>query len=533
MIYSAKFDDTLLLQYSHLFEYFSNDSYLSLLKYMSFPLLLAINRYLPIDFLTLRSLLYIISAILAFILSKNITKNNLFSSIVYLFILFMPIAFYSGNLRLYRDAIIPPFIMSTFLLLLLSLVYLYKRKFLKSFILFLIQGCIFSFTYFIKEDSLYLLGIEAVLALIGLFVIVIKKKKVLTKKNIFTITILTIIPFLCLSTCGLIYKTLNYKYFSVPDYQTRTEGEFGKFAKIVYKINSEQRKWYVWAPNDAIEKCIKYSPTLNKLNKQYDLLQTIHKYPWGKVDNNEILADFLPWLLRESLHDTGSWTSNKEINDTFKNVNNEIEKAIEDNDIQLSDRKQILSSTGGYDDEEIINVAKCSINCIWNFVSLNQFNSSFENYPNSVINNLSVAEDAYNTTHVNSLKNQSLYEEEPIHNNSFSNVIFCIYRIINISIFILFFIFLFILYRYRTKIKKSKNYFYVNLFLLLGVLFFMFSILYAFAISWFNIALYSNPDLSFGVFSSSPSYLGSLMPLLNCSAIMLLFSIFYFKKCLA
>lgn len=334
---------------------------LALIKDLSFSLFLGFGAISGLPYTVVLSGFWALTALVAWLLTGKVTKNKWVRLFVFSYVLFLPIAFTSwGGLRIYRNAIIAPCIILTFCLALMLVIDLVRQEKMKRTIWTAIfAGISFAFTYFLKEDGLWLKACMLVILLVSLGIIGYRlfKKKVKGKfeiKKAFSWTLVCLIPFVVLFVWDNVYRGVNYAFFGVYEINTRTEGELGKFVENIYKIDSPNRSEIVWAPYDAIEKAFEVSPTLAAQPK---LLDEILNTGWneGGIKENPIKYDFLGWVMRSELVDAGLWTSEKDVSDMFKQVNNELEQAFKDGTLKKAEgRIQLLASTGGYTLEEML-----------------------------------------------------------------------------------------------------------------------------------------------------------------------------------
>jgi len=335
---------------------------LALIKDLSFSLFLGFGAISGLPYTVVLSGFWALTALVAWLLTGKVTKNKWVRLFVFAYVLFLPIAFTSwGGLRIYRNAIIAPCIILTFCLALILVINLVRQEKMKKTIWTAVfTGISFAFTYFLKEDGLWLKACMLVILLVCLGIIGYRlfKKKVKGKfeiKKAVSWALVCLIPFAVLFVWDNVYKGVNYAFFGVYEVNTRTEGELGKFVENIYKIDSPNRSEVVWAPYDAIEKAFEVSPTLAA---HPELLDEIMNTGWneGGIKENPIKYDFLGWVMRSELADASLWTSEKDVNDMFKQVNIELEQAFKDGVLKKAEgRLQLLASTGGYSLEEIMN----------------------------------------------------------------------------------------------------------------------------------------------------------------------------------
>ena len=333
---------------------------LALIKDLSFSLFLGFGAITNLPYTVVLSGFWALTAFVVWLLVRKVTNKKWVQFFAFSYVLFLPIAFTSwGGLRIYRNAIIAPCIILTFSLALMLLVNLIRQEKIKKTIwLAIFTGASFAFTYFLKEDGLWLkacmlLMLIAYISIIGYRLFRKKARGRFQIKKAIVWLAICLIPFAVLFVWDNVYRGINYAFFGVYEINTRTEGELGKFVEKIYKIDSPNRSEVVWAPYDAIEKAFEVSPTLSAQPK---LLDEILNTGWneGGIKENPIKYDFLGWVMRSELMDVGLWTSEKDVNDMFRQVNKELDEAFSNGTLKKAEgRFQLLSSVGGYTWDEI------------------------------------------------------------------------------------------------------------------------------------------------------------------------------------
>jgi len=478
------YDDALFIAYTDLQTHFLSPNYLSLVKTMSFPLFLNFVKATGLQFSIITSLLLIIDAFYFKRLIKMISKNKWIEYFSFVYVLFFPTAFelWQGT-RVYRNTIIAPFVMFMFIYM-IEFTYknLNRHISVLDCLISIIMSIVFTFTYYIKEDGLWLLACLLFFILVNIVISIFNVKKVKQKiKYILTIFLcfsLMISGFSCITSY---YKYTNAKYFGVPEIETRNGGELGEFAANIYKIDSNKRNMIYWAPKEAIDKAWKTSKTLQE---HPELYQAIINTPWyGNIGQNPIQGDFLTWVLRTALYDTGLWTNEKNVSDLFHQVNEELEKGFEDGTLKKDTRIQLLSSAGGRTFREIISLAPLVYKSFLGSIFLEGYIPG--------INSIGNSEDSEVTKSAADYTNTSYIEDysKKFHSNFLDKVIqilFWIYRIMNcvlfISILITIGFYLFRLFRYGFKaVHKNASFLFLTSLICLGI-----GVVYAIAISWFS-----------------------------------------------
>ena len=348
-------DDLLMLNYSNLFYHFTNWNILSLTKDMSYSLFLFVVNISNIPYSFYLSILWIIAGLLTiYAIYKFVNKNKLLLLISFLFIIFLPIAFDSScGTRIYRNAI-----MAQVIIIFLSVLFIFISNAVnnikdnkKLFIWALILGIIFSFNYYIKEDGILTLPIFLICIFAIIFYHCYKFKSKINFKYLFIL----FIPILIFGASTFMYKEINSYYFGIDEINTRTGGEIGEFWNILLKIDDNNKNTIVWVPPSTIEKAWAASPTLQS---KPELLDNWLRSDWakGNMTKNQLSGDYVAWSLRDSLSNVGMFNNEKQANDFFKQVNDELYIAFDNGKLNKSDKIFITSSANGKTLDEIIKL---------------------------------------------------------------------------------------------------------------------------------------------------------------------------------
>lgn len=356
-------DDGLLVNYADLETHFITQDFpknLLMVKEMMFSFFLNVVHWTGLSYSLILSLLWIFAAVLVRRFMGYITSNKIYLLFSYIFVLFAPVAFDSlTGTRLYRNSIIAPFVLITFTLMLMLLIYLIKNanKSIKGALgIATILGMFFSFTAYIKEDGIWILACMILVTIVCLSVVVIRYKN--NKRKLLAWAITICLPLMIFGTFTNIYKCINYHYYGVYATNTRTSAELGKFVKYIYKVDSDNRTDEIWTPTDAIEKIFLSSETLQKYPEVWT---NIVNTPWlggGTIYETPIQGEFITWVIRDALVEADLWKSEKQVNDMFKQVNKEVDNAFKVGKLKKDKKFQLVSSTGGRSFSEISSLWK-------------------------------------------------------------------------------------------------------------------------------------------------------------------------------
>lgn len=496
-------DDRLMIDYANIISHFRIPNELSLVKNMSYPLFMDFVHITGISYPIILSFIWIIAAVLVVLLFSEITKNNKFLIFAYVFILYTPIAFDNmAGTRLYRNSIIAPFLMITFTLIIIGLLKTLKMRQIRYkgiLIANIFIGIFFTFSYYIKEDGFWLMPILLLSIIVNIIFIAYKyykNSKRSKKKNEYRISkvilllLIIISPFLIFYSGTNLYKAINYKYFGIYEINTRTEGELAEFVYKIYKIDSENRDIFIWAPADAIEKAFDASKTLNA---HPELKEAIFKSPWlqGDIQKNPINGDFLTWVMRTALVQSDLWESEKQVSDLFKQVNSELDEAFETGKLEEDSKIQLTSSAGGRNISEILSLSGSIIEQFKDHIFMDNYDTILMENDYTNINSSQTATFLTNTylMPVEGEKNIDYIQYRTDIGVKISSVIVKIYSVLNGVLFVIAIIsfisgiILLILKKIDMKKLSGKIYFF-SLFIIFVS--FGIALLYTLGISWFS-----------------------------------------------
>ena len=489
-VVDAGVDDYLMLLYSD-FNHFIDKNPYSLVKNMSYPFFLYIVSKLGIRYSIVLSIYWCITSIFVFVALSKITKNIFIRLFSFFYVLYMPIGYnVSVGMRVYRNSIIVPSILITLSLMIIVFINSKNNIFnKKSIFTCLLLGLFFTFTYYIKEDGIWLYCCLLFFIFFTAVYYLMKYKYLFFNiKKIFFL-FLPIIIFYLLTFC---YKKINKHYFGVFCINTRTEGEFGRFINNIYKIASDNRTITCWAPYDAIEKAFITSETLKKENKLLDSIKHTESYNLkGNIIKNPIPGDFLSWVLRYELVKNNMWINENYIDNFFKKVNNELDIAFKNNILKKDKRIQIISSAGGYTIEEIKKLFPIVIDSFKSIIYLKGYKHQIlQNRMMMSGNDISVYNEAIKLFKEKLNMDELLNEDFDKNNQQVMKTLknfYLLYSIINVILFINFVIIniLYIIKFFKNKINMIK---YCNdnyLIMTTNIILFLISLFYIFCISWF------------------------------------------------
>lgn len=359
------YDDQLAVRLSHnilMGKWLGIYNTTTLSKGVSYPLFLAILIKYHIPYGIFLGLFNIIASFVAATSLFPLVKSRLFQSFIYLTFLYSPVSFTSEySTRLYRNSIIVP----TVIIVIASLIGVYYRKFepIKVQIPWLVLlSCSFTFFWFIREDSLWLLPLVTG----GLFIttlqvwwnqkysINIKNIKFLVKNKSNWVEksqriIFYVLPIICLVFVHNSIVNKNNQVYGIPTINDRTSSSFGDLTKLLIKIDdgtsSMKDDSRIWVSKKSLEDVQSISPTFRQLDINWIYTQSA----WANTGpGKEISGDLVFWGLREAAHNNSYYQNNGRKTEKFWfKVNQEIETAFEQKKLKKKTELQLSSKGDG------------------------------------------------------------------------------------------------------------------------------------------------------------------------------------------
>jgi len=515
-------DDSLMIEYARLHHHFLEPNFYSLVKVMSFPLFLDLISVLHVPYPAALGILVSVAAFSAYLLVRRLSGKPAFALFVYTWFLFHPVTFdTSVGTKLYRNAVLAPFTLLLFCAMAGFFADLADRnrsmrRLLTESILF---SVLFLYVYYLKEDGLWYLAclafFAAVLCLVFLIRAVREKKhpgREAVRKVIFRAVCL-FLPFAVLAAGTAVYKEINRHYFGVAEVQTRTDGELGEFVSLIYQIDSPDQDYQYTAPEDSLEKAFEVSPTLGA---HPEILENMRHSLWQGYDlkANPIFGDFLTWVLRSSLVETGQWQSEKQVSDMFHQVNGELRAAFASGRLKKNHKIYLLHSAAGRTPEEIGMLFPCVAFNFRQMTDLSFMSADLRNAGETTLEDR--CEQAAALTGVDYLTDYSEREAEPLEKAvNFGNALIRVYRVINVIFACLAAAsFLLMLVRViRKKVSGSRGTYAAILFFAFMMLAIAFA--YSFAVNWFSQFLWGTEMTKGAIWQLY--YTSSLVSLLGLS----------------
>ena len=344
-------DDILMLNYANIFDHFAHWNSLSMAKTMSYPVFLGLVYVLGIPYNLAVGLLWAAAAFVTLWFFSHYVQNIYGRLLVFAFVLYCPVAFdiWTG-LRIYRQGIVAPTALIAVMCIFLLVVKLYLYRppeagpsgivagssksgcakedigaLRKIFIICIIAGLSFFYFYYIKEDSLWL---APVLIITSAFSVIVIIRRRLQRGICVKLIFFALLPVIIFTGGTNVYKAVNYHYFGVFGINTRTDGEFGKFAGKLLQIQDENKTSEIWAPFSTLEMAFRASPTLAETPELLESIRFQEIYANGDMVENPIPGDLVFWAIKSSLEETGLYGSERQAEMFFRDVNRELDAAF-------------------------------------------------------------------------------------------------------------------------------------------------------------------------------------------------------------
>lgn len=345
----AKYDDFLLVKYAdsiYHHQWLGEYCHTTLLKTISAPFLLVINRLLGIDYGFYLIIIYILSVILLVYAFNLFLTNTLWEVCTYLFLLYSPIMFHMENVqKIYRGG----FIVSFSMLVIAGVVGGFascRRDVRIQMLWVMVESISLPIFWFLKEDSIWLMPFVLAGSIVSILY-VISKKSVIDRSVLRVI--ICVIPIIVLLVCKSSYQEKNYRVYGVRTETDRSGTEFSNVISDMLHIENAS-KGTAWVTREALIKACDASPALNTIR---DSLVSV--YENRAEDNGDVDGDFVIMAIREAAAKNGIYDQNGEKTELFySNVHNELTQAFINGKLQYDDRNIYISRVSrGYSYEEL------------------------------------------------------------------------------------------------------------------------------------------------------------------------------------
>lgn len=341
-------------------------NYITLIKGVSFSLFVALANVLCMPYSMLLGLFYIASAAVFCHALRAVSENKWSRLLIFLYLIFSPIGFdVHVTQRLYRNAIIFPSVLLTLGSILL--VY-YRRdgKLRQQLPWLILSGVSFSFFYYIREDSIWLLPFF-VCALMVTAVWYIwfsgRAKRELVRRCAFLL-----LPVAIFLGANNAYRGINQLHYGVDNINDRSGGAFatltGNMIKVQDKTNAPGD---FWITRDTLERITEECPSLTKHKEvflsQYDLWAI--QFP---QNNGNVAGDLSVWAFREAMNRLGYY-ADAQTQEAFCNqINEELLTAVETGRLSFDEALHFTTQSRGIYPGEIPDLLVDSVVNAWDIL---------------------------------------------------------------------------------------------------------------------------------------------------------------------
>ncbi len=308
----------------------------TLIKSVTYPLLLAFFRALGIPYGIGVGILYVCISYIFVKALRPIISNNYLAGFIYLAVLFSPVGFLTlTSARIYRNSL------SHWLALLVisSIIGIYLRrnteyKRLRKW--FLAESFSIMIFWELREDGVWIMSFVVPAMLILFIYWTAHKRKVLKT------FLIVCIPFFAIIILELGLSAINYNRYGIFTTNDRTGTYCGKVMSLLYKIddgkNEDDR---IWVSNDAIKLARNVSPTLDSFGDVIDESRKFWMLPTSY--GADVPGDHSEWALRQAVLEIGYYKDARTTNDFYKSIYQELKKGFEDG--RLKEKKGISLSS--------------------------------------------------------------------------------------------------------------------------------------------------------------------------------------------
>lgn len=345
---SGLYDDVYLLERAASIlngEWLGEYNYVTLIKGASFPLFVVLSNLLCMPYSMLLGLFYIASAGIFCYALRYITDNKWAALLGYLYLIFSPISFdINVSQRLYRNAIIFPSVL--FVIGCILLVY-YKRKEKSASQLpwLALLGVSFSFFYYIREDSFWLLPFfVCALIITAIWYIWFSGYE---KKEIIKRCAMLILPICIFLGSMTAYGAVNYWFYGESNINDRSGGSFatltGNMIRIQDETNADLDFWITRDTLDRItDECPSLTPNKDVIMFQYDAWAANNPQ-----DDGNVRGDWSVWAFREAINRLGVYADAQTQEAFYRKVNDELLTAVEEGRLSFDDALHFTTQSRG------------------------------------------------------------------------------------------------------------------------------------------------------------------------------------------
>lgn len=337
-----------------------NYTYVTLIKGISFPLFMAISNALSIPYSCSLGVYHIIAVLVFCFALKKILNNRVIIAFSYLWLLYSPVTFGYIAIRVYRNAIVFPAVIHVLGCMLM--VYYNRNEKMRKLVPWLSWlGLSFSFFYYVREDSLWLLPMLIACLLICIIQTVLnssgKKKKALLKASAF------IIPIAIFLLTNTAYKWVNEKNYNVFTTNDRSGSAFATLTGNMIRVeDSENLDKDIWISRSKFEHIVDACPTL-AANKDTFM------YYYDHWDNgSDIRGDLSVWAFREALNALGYYVSADTTESFCNSVNRELLESVQDHRLTFDNAIHFTTQSRGFYMGEIMGLLRNTLKTMYDMI---------------------------------------------------------------------------------------------------------------------------------------------------------------------
>lgn len=290
--------------------------------------------------------LYILSILIFLLALYPVIKNKYYLSFTYIFLLYSPVMLDKKfGFRLYRDALLSPLV----LLVVASLIgiFLYRNRRYSIFCFWAVLSgfSFFAFSY-LREDAIWLKPFFYGAILITLLFLIFKKENFRTR--LFRI-LACFVPLLILYSLTSLLNYKNEQVYGISAVNDHTETYFRDVITDLISIDDGTNQEYIWVHEEALREAFEVSPTLKKLEGQFDSFYIENSTLTTKVESEkqaEIFSGKIVWLMRLAVERAGFGyksyinVDGKKVkgaiatNDFYKQIHQELSEAFENGSLK-------------------------------------------------------------------------------------------------------------------------------------------------------------------------------------------------------
>lgn len=345
---SGTYDDVYLLERAAFIlegAWLGEYDHVTLIKGASFPLFVALGNLLCMPYSMLLGLFYIAAAAVFCHALRYITGHKWAALLSYLYLIFSPVGFdVNVTQRIYRNAVVFP---SVLLVIGCILLVYYKRngKIFAQMPWLLLTGIAFSFFYYIREDSIWLLPfLLCALMVTAVWYIWFSGYD---KKRIAQRCVLLILPLAVFGGSIGAYRMINYENYGVANINDRSGGAFATLTGNIIKIQDESNTDPdLWITRDTLERVTEACPSLRENKEvymtQYDNWAVHHPQCGGNVP-----GDLSVWAIREAMDRLGVYADAQTQEAFCSRVNEELLTAVEEGILAFDDALHFTTQSRG------------------------------------------------------------------------------------------------------------------------------------------------------------------------------------------